>query len=145
MTPKIIVGADNACLKLVCDKFEIEPREFFPCTTIGVMVDNELALGVIYHQYKQTRKGSMVEVSAAASSAKWSNRDILHELFYYPFRELQVTRLQALCSVENTHANKVVRKLGFVFEGVARNAWDGYLGANIYSMLPNECKWLRNG
>ena len=95
MRPKIIVGADDACLKLCCENFEISPEEFYPCTTIGVMVDNELALGVIYHQYRKTRNGAMVEVSAVASNAKWSNRDILHKLFHYPFEQLKVTRLQA--------------------------------------------------
>ena len=87
----------------------------------------------------------MVEVTAVAKSSKWGNRDILRQLFSYPFEFLKVTRLQAIVSVKNTHSNDIVKRLGFVFEGVARNAWDGCLGANIYSMLPNECKWLKNG
>ena len=145
MNPKIIIGADDACLRLVNEKLEVPAEEFFPCFTIGVIHNNELIMTAVFHQYRQTKRGSMVEVTAVANSPKWGNRDILRRLFSYPFEQLKVTRLQAIVSVKNTHSNDIVKRLGFIHEGMARNAWDGYLGANIYSMLPNECKWLKNG
>ena len=145
MKPKILVGADQACLNLVYEKLEVPAEEFYPCFSIGVIHNNELIMAAIFHQYRATKFGSMIEVTAVANSSRWGNRDILAKLFSYPFEQLKVTRLQAIVSVRNTHSNDIVKRLGFVFEGMARNAWEGHIGANIYSMLPNECKWLKNG
>ena len=62
MKPKILVGADEACLNLVYEKLEVPAEEFYPCTTIGVIHNNELIMTAVFHQYRQTKNGSMVEV-----------------------------------------------------------------------------------
>lgn len=113
--------------------------EFKDCAAIGVMVDGELACGVVYHDYR----GYMVEVSIFATRRDWCTKSVLAVLFHYPFVQLGVRRFQAIISRKNRHARDFILRLGFTYEGMARRGYHDGNDAAVYSMLPHECRWLK--
>ena len=54
MRPKILFGANQACLDLVYEKLEVPAEEFYPCNTIGVIHNNELIMHSVYLPSIQT-------------------------------------------------------------------------------------------
>ncbi len=118
-------------------------QDFVPCAGIGVMRDGKLIAGVIYHDFKPNAGSPTIMASIAAiPGAGWANREILRGLFAYPFGELGVKRLAVVAGVYNVKSHKMNLQMGFTEEGVLRRGLDGKRDAVIYSMLPEECKWL---
>lgn len=79
---------------------------------------------------------------ASAAGTNWLNRPFLRAAFRYPFLELGVRRLGTLVTETNERSLRFVRHLGFVQEGIAREA--GPDGADIicFGMLKRECRFL---
>ena len=98
--------------------------------------------GVVYNNYHVLEHGKWCEISAASDHPRCLTREVLWVMFDYPFRQLGVSRLQAVCAVTNWRSRRLVSRLGFQLEGVTRRAHDGYEDALTYSMLPEECRWL---
>ena len=68
-------------------------------------------------------------------------------LIEHAFRELRLNRVEIYCAVENSRSRRIPARLGFVEEGVHRQAeWvhDHFKDLVSYSMLAREWK-LRNG
>ena len=68
-------------------------------------------------------------------------------LVEHAFRELRLNRVEIYCAVENSRSRRIPARLGFVEEGVHRQAeWvhDHFKDLVSYSMLAREWK-LRNG
>jgi ribosomal-protein-serine acetyltransferase len=56
----------------------------------------------------------------------------------------ELNRVEIRASVENARSRRLIERLGFHFEGVARKAFrlaDGYHDDAVYSML--ACEWSR--
>ena len=70
------------------------------------------------------------------------SRRTLRRIFEYPFKQLEVSRLQAVTSVKNLRCKAFIERLGFKLEGLARRAHDGETDQAVYSMMPSECRWL---
>ena len=136
------VGNVDAAIAFVADKLAMPPDDFAPCVASAIYLDGRLIAGIVYHQYKPSPHGGMIEASLASDGGKrWATRATLRDMFHYPFRQLGVSRLQVMCARGNHLARKMNRQFGFVFEGVARRGWDGIEDAFLFSMLPEECKW----
>lgn len=106
---------------------------------IGLIEDDKIIGGIIYHGYR----GFQIECSLATTTEKWCNRRVLNEFFKYPFITCGVERFQAICKRSNKPMKKFFRKIGFKFEGVARKGFDGREDAFLFSMMKDECKWIR--
>ena len=63
-------------------------------------------------------------------------RRTLRYIFEYPFKQLGVSRLQAVTATTNHRCREFIERLGFKLEGFARKAHDGEQDAAVYSMLP---------
>src|SRR5205814_1584261 len=62
-------------------------------------------------------------------------------LVRYAFDELRVNRVVICAAVENTRSRALIERLGFEFEGVARQHYrigDGWHDDAVYSMLASE-------
>ena len=102
----------------------------------------EVAGAVVFNNYHVLHKGSWCEVSVAIDDAECVSRRTLRQIFEYPFKQLGVSRLQAVTSVTNQRCRSFIERLGFKLEGLARKAHDGETDQAVYSMLPAECRWL---
>ena len=61
----------------------------------------------------------------------------------YAFYEYQLQRVQIRCATGNTKSNAIIERLGFIKEGMTRQAellYDHYVDLYIYGMTANEWK-----
>lgn len=59
---------------------------FGPCRAIAVVENDQLAAGIIYHNYEED--AGVVEISAAAWSKHWLTRSVLKAMYDYPFESV---------------------------------------------------------
>lgn len=108
------------------------------CRALGVIKDDKLIAGIVYHGYK----GFMVECSLATTDRAWCKKSVVQAFMSYPFNELECVRFHATCSRKNKKMRNLFEGLGFKYEGCARKAYDGKDDAMIYSILKDENKWI---
>lgn len=135
---KEIVYNDKSLIKWVSDI--IGGGDEFPedSTTIGLKENGEFIAGVVYTQYT----GTSITMNVAASKKGWLNRAYLRACFIYPFVQLGCRRVGGLVRVDNLKAQKFDEHLGFVREGLLREADEDGCDLIVYGMLKRECRWL---
>ena len=106
---------------------------------IGVLDGVRPIAGVVYGGWRE-RPGSL-EMTVAATDPRWCQRWVLAALFRYPFAQCGARRVQATVRRGNRRARRFVERLGFRYEGMAREAWPTGEDAAVYSMLRRECRW----
>lgn len=67
-------------------------RGFDECKAIGVVKDNSLVAGIVYHNW--CPEFETIEVSGAAVDKRWMTRPVLKGLFGYPFSFCQMILAQ---------------------------------------------------
>lgn len=108
---------------------------FGPCTAIGVVREGVLVCGVVFYEYLPEFRS--IQVSLYACDPRWASRRTIRAILSYPFEQLGVNRVWALIEHKNERAQRFIRGLGFVKEGVGRYAF-GDQHAVSYSMLAKE-------
>ena len=68
---------------------------------------------------------------------------VTRDLFRYVFDTLGIWRLQVRTDKRNRTIKRAAPKLGFRFEGVARDFWGPGHDALLFYMTPAHCRWLR--
>lgn len=134
----LLFGDDNTIAWAEDELGHSLPR---PAVGIGIVDGTEPIGAVVYHGYQ----GHMIEASIATTSPKWCQRHVLRALFWYPFRQLGVERFQAVTSKHNKRARRMLERLGFKYEGMARKGYVNGTDAAIYGMLRDECRWIGEG
>ena len=133
---RCLYGADEAVCGLVsrlCGE-EIEGA------TIGVLTGGNLAGGVVYSEYR----GHDIRANIASTSPRWLSRDVLWQLFKYPFKQLGCARITVIVSDDNPRSERLARWLGFVPEGRIRAGMSTGRDALVFGMLQNECRWIED-
>jgi len=62
-------------------------------------------------------------------------------LIDYAFREYQLNRVQIRCAIENRKSCAIIERLGFLKEGITRQAeflYDHYVDLFVYGMIADE-------
>jgi len=90
------------------------PRAWVDCEALGVFDDNQLVGAVIYHNWDP--EAGVIEISGASIDRKWLPRQVLHEVFAYPFDRLRyqlvVMRISANRK-EDRGIRRMLRAYGF--------------------------------
>ena len=133
---------ESEVISFVAKRIGTTPAALLPAVGAAILRDGVLVAGVVYNNYHVLRSGSWCEISAAADQPRCLNKEVLRVMFDYPFLQLGVGRLQAVCAVTNWRSRRLVSRLGFQLEGVQRRAHDGIQDSLMYSMLPAECIWI---
>jgi len=107
---------------------------------IGVIRNDRLVAAVIYNNYVSNIS---IEMSIYSVDKKWATRYNLKQLFSYPFTQLGLRRVTALCSATNEGVIMFLKKLGFQLEGNHRMAHHDGGDALSFGMLSTECKWIK--
>lgn len=123
----------------VGEKLMKDAQAFVPCKAIGVENNGELIAGVIYNKYEP---GLLIEMSITSIDKAWCTRHNLNALFSYPFAQLQLKRVQALCSAKDEGVQMFLKRLGFAHEGTHPCAYHDGGTALSFGMLRHNCKWL---
>ena len=70
--------------RLVADRiWPGKGRDFGLCNCIAVTLGNELAAGLVYHNYDPD--AGVIEISGAAWKKGWLTRSVLRAMYSYPF------------------------------------------------------------
>lgn len=78
---------------------------------------------------------------AALPGKNWISKELLWQVFSYPFHRLQVKKLIGLVGSTNEEALRFDLSLGFQLEATLKDAYpDGDL--LILSMTQDQCRWL---
>lgn len=103
---------------------------------IGLERDGDLIAGVLYDNFN----GRSVCMHVAGVG-NWLNRGYLKRAFDYPFNQLKVGKLIGLVDSKNKAALRFDRHLGFVAEGIIKDA--GRTGdLHILTMTREQCRYL---
>ncbi len=134
----LVIGHDEQVARWVQLQFP-HIAGFGECTAIGIIDDDQLIAGVVYHNYRD----QIIEASMASISPRWCNRRVGRALLSYPFEQLKVRRFEMTVAKRNKRMRRFLERLGFQFEGRRRKAMpDGRDGIQ-YSMLRHDAeRWL---
>jgi RimJ/RimL family protein N-acetyltransferase len=109
------------------------------CAAIGLEEDGQLIAGVVF----QNHCGPNVLMHVASDgSRRWMTPAYLCACFRYPFESLKVRRITGLVRVDNVAAQKFDEHLGFVREGLMRQAASDGTDMIVYGLLKKDCKYL---
>ena len=118
-------------------------EHYLPCRAVGIEHNSKPIAGAIYHNYIDSPHARLMEGTFASISPLWATRDTLMRLFLYPFQQMQVDILYGRVGMRNDRANKIMHRLGFKLDGIVRKGYSyGQDDAVVYSMAPEECKWI---
>ena len=129
-------------LSFVGNRIGLDATDFEPAATAAVLKDGRMVGGVVFNNYTVLPKGSWCEISVAFDETTAWPISALTQVFDYPFKQIKVSRLKAETAIDNSRCRSILKRLGFKREGVARRAHDGEKDSVVYSMLPDECRWI---
>jgi RimJ/RimL family protein N-acetyltransferase len=135
----LIYGQDERVAKWVGEQLMKDAEAFTPCRAIGIERNGGLIAGVVYNKYEPNL---LIEMSIASLDKRWATRHTLRALFVYPFIQLNLKRVQALCSAKDEGVIMFLKKLGFTHEGTHPCAFDDGGTALSFGMLKHQCRWL---
>ena len=142
MMLEVSVAMTGEAIDYVAERTGTTAENMRPAIGAALLKDGKMAGAVVFNNYHVLHKGSWCEISVAIDDAECVSRRGLRKIFEYPFKQLGVSRLQAVTAVTNLRCKAFIERLGFKLEGLARKAHDGETDQAVYSMMPNECRWL---
>lgn len=113
---RLVIGKTTSIVKWVGKRIPfIGDQGFGGCTAIGVEDKNGNALcGVVYHDWQPQFK--TIAITIAAESPRWAHREIIRQLFAYPFVELGVEKLWTATPSSNARALRLCKGVGMTQE-----------------------------
>lgn len=141
---QLLYGHDSEIAEIVSKRFG--GINLQPCSAIGLLKDNLIVGAVVYNNFHKNNVNIPISIEATVIlvDSQELSRYIVSALFSYPFAVLKVGRLQVTVARKHKRVRKLVERLGFKFEGIARQGYILGGDAAVYSMLPDECRWIRN-
>ena len=91
-------------------------ERFETSVAIGVIDGQDLIAGVVYHDWNPNYR--TMQVSMAASSARWARRGVIRALLSYPFEQAGAQKLWAMMAASNERALRFNLGIGFKREAV---------------------------
>lgn len=105
---------------------------------IGIERDGRIIAGCVYTDYQQ----HMIEMHIFSIDPRWATKYSLRALFRYPFIQLNLKRVQALCSANDKGVQMFLKRLGFIHEGVHPYAYHDGGTAYSFGMLKHQCRYI---
>lgn len=115
--PNILHGEDQLVARWVADRIDFVPTvDFGPCAALGVVKENRMLAGVVYHDW-QPDLGT-IQLSMAADSPLWARRAVIAGLLSYPFKKLGAFKAWIATPLTSEHALRTFYRIGFKKEAV---------------------------
>lgn len=109
---------------------------------LSIWYEEELVEGIGVFPLDLThRKTSLAYWLAEEFQGKGIMSDSLNIAIEYLFTEKKLNRIEVCCATENTKSSALPKKLGFTFEGIAREAeclYGRFVDMEVYSLLAKE-------
>lgn len=140
-------GIDDFAKSWIADQLERPISIYAKASVIPIVHLDKIIACAAFTNFEEAPFGNIVQAHLAVlpeyHKKIWCRKDTLGLFAAYPFIELGCTRVWVQTAKNNYPARNLALKLGFKFEGSARRGWDGKHPAMIYSMLYDECKYLK--
>lgn len=88
-----------------------EAKNFGPCAGIAVVNGDQLAAGLIYHNYD--KEAGVIEISAAAWAKGWLTKSVLRAMYEFPFVSLGCQAVVQRVSDDDTAQHRMLTHFGF--------------------------------
>jgi RimJ/RimL family protein N-acetyltransferase len=85
-------------------------RPFVNCTAIGVVENERLVGGCVYHEWDPEH--GTIQMSAASTSPRWLNRSILKTMFGYPFSGVGCQLVILRVAESNDRMRRIAKAVG---------------------------------
>ena len=117
---KYLYGHDETVADFVAQLIpSCRSRGFGRCKAIGVLRDEFLIAGIVYHHYDPD--AGVIELSGAAlPGVNWLTRETLRRMFEYPFLQIGVQLIVQRNSADDERLLGVLARYGYVFVRVPR-------------------------
>lgn len=122
----------------VAEQLGIAPEGWQHPQGIGLLDGEALIAGVVYERISACDCNVHI---AALPGGRWLRRDFLAAMFRYPFVQLGLQRITGLVPASNQAALRFDLHLGFVVEGICREAMPGD-DVVLLRMLRRECRFI---
>lgn len=136
LTRHILLDAQEWALRLVCDVLGTDPDIYSPGFAVGIVREDALVAGVVYHDWRQ--KQGDISMTIAARSPRWASRGVIAWLLQYPFCELQCRRISTTVRSDNLHAMRFNERLGFRPEGRRLEFFEPGVDCIEYGIMRDE-------
>lgn len=136
---KIIEDKNDLILRYVCEGLNIGYDWLGKHLVYGLVIDNRLVGGLIFHDIRPNVEAWW---TIYTKDKRWCNRRMLRFVFGVAFNALNCRRVSVAVDARNSECLKLVKKLGFVQEGIFRAQRDDGGDNVVLGMLKSECKWL---
>lgn len=136
----VILNERDRCAEWARQRIAHVPSWGEWCEAIGLEDDGELLAVVVYNLYSGADIAMHI---AAVPGRRWMTREFLRVAFRYPFVQLKCRRVSGFVPASNTDALRFDLHLGFVREGLMREALENGEDVIVLGMLERECRWHR--
>ncbi|GAB6991242.1 GNAT family N-acetyltransferase [Paenibacillus pini] len=117
------------------------------CITAGIWVQEEMAGIISLHEIDwRNRCVSIGYWLGKGFDGKGIMSSACRALVDYAFMEMDLNRVEIRCATGNVRSRAIPERLGFVLEGIVREAEllpQGYVNHAIYGMVQSEWKLMR--
>lgn len=117
---ELAYGFDQPVADFVARHIPSCERGFGECRAIGVVLDGNLIAGAVYHDWHP--EAGVIQMSAAATSARWLAPKVLHAIFAYPFEVIGVQMVVLQVKDSNTRMKRIAERFGFTGYPIPRLA-----------------------
>lgn len=115
--PQLAFGFDEQIAAWVAERIpHVRGHDFGPCAAIGVVSNDKILAGIVYHDYQEQFR--TIQLSMAAENPMWARRSIIAGLLHYPFEQLGCFKVWTGTPADNEAALKVNIHIGFKREAV---------------------------
>jgi hypothetical protein len=140
----VVAGLDKLVAAYVEDILGFDVVGVTPYVGFAVYnAQNTVVAGILITNYR----GHDCEITMAADTPKWAQRNVLRVVFEYIFYRMKCVR--CTCSVAKRKGTGRTRRflvgMGFALEGSLRRAYDGEYDALVYGLLAENCRFLAGG
>ncbi len=108
----------------------------------GIFYNNQHIGGIgLYPWDTANKKTSIAYWVGEELQGKGIVTDTLKAVIDYAFTEMGLNRIEITCATGNTKSSAIPKKLGFIFEGIAREGewlYDHFVDLEVYSLLAKE-------
>ena len=114
MTLRYVYGYDALVAQFVAQLIPHCRRGFGLCRAIGVVDEaDRLIAGVVYHNYDP--EAEMIEISGAATTARWLSRGMVARMHQYPFHQCGVQMVAMRIPADNERLLRQLAVYGYGF------------------------------
>jgi RimJ/RimL family protein N-acetyltransferase len=131
---RIVLGADALVCEWLAREHHVEVLQH-PRLILAVADDDKL-VGCFVITWRHNR-------TAELSIYGTVSQETVKHMFRTVFEQCQVYRLEVRTEKSNKTIRRAAPKFGFSFEHTARHYYGPNRHAFVYSMIPEQCRWLK--